>query len=173
MNKILQRIRQEFLSVLPPTIFFFFGFNIVAITVLLARDRGLEVGPVILATFLALVVAKVIVVANHLPFINKFPDKPLIYNILWKTFIYMVAVFVVRYLEHFIPFLRETGSLAEAHERIIEGFRWRRFIAIQLWLFVLFLFYAVLYELIQALGKDRVVRMFFGEAASRGARRIE
>jgi len=162
MNKILQRIKQEFLGVLPPTIFFFFGFNIVAITVLLARDRGLETAPVLTATVLALVVAKVILVADHLPFINKFPDKPLIYNILWKTFIYMAAVFVLRYLEHFIPFLRESGSMADAHERIIEGFRWRRFIAIQLWLLVLFLFYAVLVELIRALGKERVRKMFFG-----------
>jgi hypothetical protein len=42
------------LNVLPPTIFFF-GFNIVAITVLRARNRGLEVGPAVVATFLALV----------------------------------------------------------------------------------------------------------------------
>jgi hypothetical protein len=35
-------------------------------------------------------------------------------------------------------------------------------VAIQLWLFVLFLFYAVLYELIRALGKDRVRKMFCG-----------
>jgi len=35
MNKILQKIKQEFLQVLPPTIFFLFAFNVVAITTIL------------------------------------------------------------------------------------------------------------------------------------------
>ena len=35
-------------------------------------------------------------VSNHMPFINKFPDKPLIYNIVWKTFIYQLAVLLAR-----------------------------------------------------------------------------
>jgi hypothetical protein len=163
MKNILQKIKQEVLHVLPPTIFFLFAFNIIVITtMLLAKERGIEFPPIVMATFLALVVAKVILLVDHLPFINKFPNKPLAYNIAWKTFIYMVAVIIARYLEHFIPFLREHGSVVEAHRRILEGFEWRRFVAIQLWLLVLFLFYAVMFELVRALGKDRVVKMFFG-----------
>ena len=71
MNKILQKIKQEFLQVLPPTIFFLFAFNVVAITtILLLKERGVDVPPVLTATLLALVVGKVILVADHLPFIN-------------------------------------------------------------------------------------------------------
>ncbi len=163
MNKILQKIKHEFLQVLPPTIFFLFAFNIVAITtILLLKERGVDVPPVLVATFLALVVGKVILIADHLPFINKFPDKPLIYNIAWKTFIYMVVVFVARYIEHFIPAFRELGGIAEAHQHLVSEFAWRRFVAIQIWLFVLFVFYSVLVELVRALGKERVVKMFFG-----------
>ena len=163
MENILQKIKREFLSVLPPTIFFLFAFNVVAITtILLLKERGVEVPSVVMATFLALIVGKVILIADHLPFINRFPDKPLIYNIVWKTFIYMVAVFIARYVEHFIPFFREQWDMAEAHQRILEGFAWRRFVAIQIWLLVLFIFYAVLVELIRALGKERVVKLFFG-----------
>jgi hypothetical protein len=163
MTNILQRIKHEFLHVLPPTIFFLFAFNIVAITtILLLKERGVDVPPVLMATFLALVVGKVILIADHLPFINKFPDKPLIYNIAWKTFIYMVVVFIVRYFEHFIPAFREHGGIVEAHQQLLREFAWRRFVAIQLWLFVLFVFYSVLVELVRALGKERVVKMFFG-----------
>ncbi len=34
--------------------------------------------------------------------------------------------------------------------------------AIQIWLLVLFMFYAVLVELVRALGTERVIKMFFG-----------
>ena len=163
MKNILQKIKQEFLRVLPPTIFFLFAFNIVAITtVLMLEQRGMHLPPVVVATLLALVVGKVILVADHLPFINKFPDKPLVYNILWKTFIYWTVVFIVRYVEHFIPYFKSSGSLLEAHQHLIGDVVWRRFFAIQIWLLVLFIFYSVLYELVRALGKDRVVKMFFG-----------
>ena len=33
-------------------------------------------------------------------FMNRFPDKPLIYNIVWKTFMYILATLVVRYVEN-------------------------------------------------------------------------
>jgi hypothetical protein len=89
MKNILHKIKQEFLKVLPPTIFFFFAFNIVAITtVLMLKGQGIEITSILGATILALVVGKVVLIADHMPFINKFPDKPLIYNIVWKTFIY-------------------------------------------------------------------------------------
>jgi hypothetical protein len=160
---ILQKIKREFLNVLPPTLFFLLAFNIVALTsLLMAEEHGIDVPPIIAATVLALVVGKVILLVDHLPFINRFPDKPLIYNVVWKTFIYMVAVFVVRFLEHFIPLARETGGMAEAFQHILDAFAWRRFIAIQIWLLVLFLFYAVLLELFRTLGRDRVVKIFFG-----------
>jgi hypothetical protein len=163
VKNIVQKIKREFLSVLPPTIFFLFAFNVVAITtILLLKEHGVDVPPVLMATILALVVGKVILIADHLPFINKFPNKPLIYNILWKTFIYMIAVFIARYLEHFIPAFREHWDIVEAHQHLLREFAWRRFVAIQIWLMVLFLFYAVLVELVRALGKERVVKMFFG-----------
>ena len=80
MNKILHKIKHEFLQVLPPTVFFLFAFNIVAITtILLLKERGVDVPPLLMATLLALVVGKVILIADHLPFINKFPTS------LWCT----------------------------------------------------------------------------------------
>ena len=79
MTHILHKFKQEFLKVLPPTIFFFFTFNIIAITsVLMLRGRGLEVSSILGATVLALVVGKVVLIVDHTPFFNKFPDKPLI-----------------------------------------------------------------------------------------------
>lgn len=123
MTNILQKIKHEFLKVLPTMIFFLVAFNIVAITsAQMLREHGIEVRSILGATILALVVSKVILLVDHLPFVNKFPDKPLIYNIVWKTFLYMLAVLLARYFEHFpqgrrwnyrsAPALDERNSLA-------------------------------------------------------------
>ena len=162
MTNILQKIKHEFLKVLPPTIFFFFSFNIVAITsALMMRGRGIEVSSFLEATILALIVGKVILVVDHTPFVNKFPDKPLIYNIVWKTFIYVLAVMLARYLERFIPFLQEDGGFTEAHLHLMNEIVWPRFLAIQIWFMVLFFLYSVLVELVRVLGKERMVKLFF------------
>jgi hypothetical protein len=163
MKNLLQKIKHEFLQVLPPTIFFIFAFNIVAITtVLMLRGRGIEATSILSATVLALITGKVILVADYLPFINKFPDRPLIYNIAWKTFIYVLAVALARYLEHFIPLLVKGKGVAAANHEILGEFVWQRFLAVQVWFVVLFHFYSVLVELVRALGKERVLKMFFG-----------
>ena len=163
MKNILQKIKQEFLKVLPPTIFFFFAFNIVAITtVLMLKGQGIEITSILGATILALVVGKVVLVADHMPFINKFPDQPLIYNIVWKTAIYTLMVLLVRYLEHFVPLVVKGAGVTDAHRHISDVLVWPQFFAIQIWFIVLFFFYSVLVELVRALGKERAVKMFFG-----------
>lgn len=163
MTNILQKIKHRFLQVLPPTIFFFFAFNIIAITTgLLLRGHGIEMTPILTATVLALIVGKVILVADHLPFINKFPDKPLIYNIAWKTFIYVLVVALARYLERIVPLLIKGSGVAEANQHVMGEFVWARFVAVQIWFVVVLLFYGVLVELVRALGKERVIKMFFG-----------
>ncbi len=45
-----------------------------------------------------------------LPLMNRFPNKPLIYNVLWKTTVYFVATYFVRYLELFVPLVFEHGD---------------------------------------------------------------
>jgi hypothetical protein len=163
MVTILQKIKQEFLKALPPTIFFFFTFNVIAITsALMLRGHGIAISSILGATLLALVVGKVILFVDHIPFVNKFPDKPLIYNILWKTSLYMLAVLLVRYLQIFIPFLGEDGGAMEAHRHLMHEIVWPRFVAVHIWLVVLFFFYSVLVELVRVLGKERLVKLFFG-----------
>ncbi len=102
------------------------------------------------------------VLTDLLPFINRFPGRPLIYNIAWKTTIYFVAAFVVRYLEAFIHFYRQQGQLLAANRHMLDEVIWTRFWAIQIWLTVLLLLYCTLDELVRALGRDRVRELFFG-----------
>jgi hypothetical protein len=74
-------MRHEFFEALPPTIFFLISFNIVLIDrALMLRQYGLQLSSVAGASVLALLVAKVVLIADKLPIINRFPEKPLMYN---------------------------------------------------------------------------------------------
>jgi hypothetical protein len=169
MNKVWAKIKHEFFEVLPPTIFFFISFHIVVFDrALMAKEFGVHLSSVAGATIGALLVAKVVLVADMLPAVNKFPEKPLIYNVLWKTAIYVGASMLAHYLEHLVPLWWRMGFLA-ANEHLRSELVWAHFWAIQLWLVVLIFIYCVMRELVRAIGRDRVLRIFFGTRASRGA----
>lgn len=163
MNKIFQRLKEEFLGIIPTAVFFFVAFQLLAITrSLILHQYGIHVSTFVAATIGALVVAKVVMIVDLLPFFNRFPDKPLAYNIIWKTILYFLAAFLVRYIEHLIHFIREYGDIAIANSHLIEEVVWSHFLIVQIWLFVIFLMYCTIKELIRVLGRERIHSMFFG-----------
>lgn len=163
MSRSISRLKHEMVAVIPPTIFFFISFQVIALTRALMLQRyGIRVSTFVAASFAALVVAKVVLVVDKMPFVNRFPDKPLSYNVLWKTAIYLFAAFVVRYVEHLIPFFREHGNVVVAHRQLLDEVVWPHFWAIQIWLLVVLFMYCALRELIRVLGRERVLTMFFG-----------
>ena len=162
MSKVWRTMRQEFFEVLPPTIFFLISFNIVLIDrALMLRQYGLQLSSVAGASVLALLVAKVVLIADKLPIINRFPEKPLMYNVVWKTVIYVLASLLLHYLEHLTPLWWRLGSFAAANDRLLEEMVWPHFWAIQLWLIVLIFVYCALRELVRVIGRDRVRDIFF------------
>jgi len=163
VNKFEERIKQEVREVLPPTIFFFIAFHILALfRALIIRQYGIELSSVAGATVAALLVGKVVLLADLLPFVNRFPEKPLIYNVVWKTLIYVFAAFVVHYLEHLLPLWWRTRDLFGANRRLLEEIVWPHFWAIQLWLLVLLFVYCAVRELVREIGPHEARRMFFG-----------
>ncbi len=163
MTKVFARLKHELVEVIPPTVFFFIAFQLIAFTrALMLEEYGIRVSTFVTASIAALLVAKVVLIVDHLPFVNRFPEKPLIYNVAWKTAIYMIAALVVRYVEHLIPFLRQHGDLALANRHLFDEVVWPHFWAVQIWLLALFFSYCALRELVRVLGPDRVRSMFFG-----------
>jgi hypothetical protein len=129
------------------------------------QQYGIETPTFIAITIGALLVAKVVLIADLVPFVNRFPEKPLMYNVLWKTGIYLIAAFLVRYIEHLIPFVRHYGDLALANRHLFAELVWAQFWFVQIWLLVLFFLYCTMRELIRVLGRERVRVIFFGPPA--------
>ena len=163
MQKILRVIKRELLEIVPPTIFFFVAFNVLTYTKkLMLEEYGIEFSGFITATVGALIVAKVVLLADRIPFINKFPDKPLIYNVDWKTVIYVLVTLVVRFLEYLIPHWWQYKNLRMALDHLWHETIWPHFWAIQLWLICLFFVYVSFREFARALGEEKFFKMYLG-----------
>ena len=163
MRRLFAKLKEEFFAVLPPTLFFFFALHIVAfIRVLMLKGTGLPVMSSISVTIAALVLGKAVLIADMLPIINRYPEKPLVYNIAWKTLLYLLVSLVVHYLEHLVDFWRETGNPVTANERLLAEIVWPHFWAIQIILLVWILMYCTVRELIRVIGGAKMRAMFFG-----------
>ncbi len=104
-RRVGARILRELRGALPPTIFFFVGFNFIVLTTnLLVADYAVAVSNFMLATVAALVVGKAVITANAMPFLKLFDRAPLIQPILFKTAIYWIATFIARLTERFVDF---------------------------------------------------------------------
>jgi hypothetical protein len=149
---------RELREMLPPTIFFFIGFNLILLTTnLLVASYGATFGSFMLATGAALVVGKAVLVANATRSIRHYDRAPLVRPILIKTAFYWAVVFVARLLEHWVRFwLVEHHPLGTFLPYMVATFDWHRFIAIQLWIFVLFLIYETATELNHLFGEGEL-----------------
>ena len=163
MHRILEKLKEEFFKVLPPTIFFFVTLHIVSVVrVLMAKGTQFQPLSTISITVAALILGKAVLIADMLPPINRYPDKPLIYNVAWKTVIYWLVASVIHYLERLFEFTREAGGLAAGNEKLLAEIVWPHYWAVQIILFVLILMYCTGRELVRVIGKDKVMRLFFG-----------
>lgn len=166
MSATMSKVKHEFMKVLPPTVFFFVILHIVAlIRSLMIKGSGVDL-PVSASVLIAsLILGKSVLVADMLPFINRFPNKPLIWNVIWKTLMYALVALIVHYLERLYDFWKEAPNLMEANSLLWASMNWPRFWAVQILLITLIFMYCVIAELARVIGKDRLKVMFVGPLA--------
>ena len=154
----------ELRSVVPPTVFFFIGFNLILFTKrLILEEYLIQFAGFFIATMSALIVGKVVLVAEKMPLLRRFDHAPLAAPILFKTVVYTLLVFVARLLEAFIHYAIEGGVIGHGAfiEHQLGQFSWHQFIATQMWVFVLFLVYVTGCEINALLGDGELFKLFF------------
>jgi len=163
MHKLVSKVREEFRNVIPPTIFFFIALHIVAfVHALMLKGMGIEPATSMSIAIGALILGKAVLIADMLPMINRFPYHPLIYNVAWKTAIYLCLASFLHYAENLFECWRETGNLVTAHQTLVTKIIWPHFWGVEIILLVLILMYCTMHELIRVIGKEKVKRIFFG-----------
>jgi len=163
MTKLSTKLKEEFFALLPPTIYFFVALHIVAfVRVLMLKGTGISPLSSISVAVAALILGKAVLIADMLPLINRFPNKPLIYNVAWKTLIYLLMSALIHYLERLIDFWRQAGGFLASNEKLLAEIVWPHFWAIQIILLVLIVMYCTMHELVRVIGREKVLQIFFG-----------
>ena len=161
-GQVGRRVVHAFQHMLPPTLFFLISFNIIVFTTnLLVHDYWFKLSTFLLATTTALIVGKAVLIANSIRLIDRFRGAPLIQPILYKTLFYTLVVLVVRLAERFIHLAVDDRGFGAAFEVFLHDFSWRRFAAVQIWIFTCFLIYVTATELSSLLGEGQMFRLFF------------
>ena len=121
MTKLSTKLKEEFFALLPPTIFFFVALHIVTfVRVLMLKGTGISPLSTMSVAVAALILGKAVLIADMLPMINRFPNKPLIYNVAWKTLIYLLMATLIHYLER-LRFLAANRQLCRGQSKVAVG----------------------------------------------------
>lgn len=163
MPRALVWIVDEIREMLPVALFFGAGFIVIVVTTnLVLADYALRFGNFLLVVTAALIVGKAVLVANATPFLRRYDTMPLAWTIIYKAGVYCVFVFAARVIELIV----EGWLGGTPFAQVLATFSWHRFLAIQIWLFVLFLVYVTFHELTQLLGEGELRQLLFKRRAS-------
>jgi hypothetical protein len=147
---------------LPPTIFFFVGFNLILWTKrLILEEHGVEFSGFFTAIVAALLVGKAVLVTDNLSLMRRFDGAPMIQPVLFKSAIYWLCVLIVRLAEEFVHFVASGGAITDFGGHLVDYFSLARFLSIQIWLMVLFLVYVTIHEVNELFGDGELYRLFF------------
>lgn len=161
----LRWLKEKILEAVPAILFFLIAFNLITLTenLMLSRKYGHDTDHYYaLASIGALLVGKLLIILNSFSFVNAFPHRPLIYNIVWKIVIYNVFALLFRLMHHFIHHFFEYKSGHAAYELLLNEVSAHAFWAIQLWVLMTFIVYVVGSEFTRVLGVKEVKRLLFG-----------
>jgi hypothetical protein len=136
------------------------------IRVLIAKGSHFEPLSTMSIAIASLILGKAVLIADMLQPINRYPNKPLAYNIAWKTVIYLLMATLIHYVERLIDFWRQAGGFVAGNQKLLAEIIWPHFWAIQIILFVLIAMYCTIHELVRVIGKEKMLRIFFGPMPS-------
>jgi hypothetical protein len=111
----------------------------------------------------ALLIAKIVLVVDHLPITDLFRRQPLAYAIFWKTALYWILLLLVRLLIRFVPFLFVKGSNLDGdYTQFATQVNWGLFTSIQIFYLMLLFIFVTFQELTFKIGPNKMRRLFFG-----------
>ena len=107
-------------------------------------------------------------VADKLRFLNLYPRWPLIWNVVLKTIVFGIFVFLFLFIEELLRQAHKLGSLTAAYKRLGTDVVWPVFWTGDIWLNILLLFYCAAAELTRAVGAGKVKKVFFSRTRNGG-----
>lgn len=162
-NHFLKWVKREILHALPAIIFFAISFNLIVFSEdLMFKKHYFSASYFLSATIGAILIGKILLIIDSFSFLNAFPKKPLIYNIVWKFLIYTFAVLLFRIFDNFFHAASHFKNMDLAYQYTSMALSSSIFWAIQTWITMLFLIYVTANEFIERLGRKKILKLLLG-----------
>jgi len=163
--KVYLWITRAILRVLPIFFFFLIFFLLInSIETYLLEGTGIQAFRFVEIILAAALIAKIILLVDHLPLINRFRKYPLAYGILWKTLFYWIVLLFIRLLVRFTPFLFKNGSHLDWDvNQFDHQMHWNLFLSIQAYYLMLLFIFVTFQELTYKIGIEKMRKLFFGK----------
>ena len=163
MPGIVAKAKEELSKILVVAVFFSIGFCLIHVSNrLLTEGSHVELASLARAIFGGLIVAKVLLSVNLLPFVHAFPGKPLLLNVMWKSSLYVAGGLIFLYVEPLLKNLFRGAGIFAAHSRAWQELMLPRTWATVIWVAMLMTVFVTLQELTHLIGKEQLRSMFFG-----------
>ena len=165
MGTFITIVGREMRAAAPAMLFFLLVFHMIALTkAVILDDYHISTTGSTIATVVALIVAKAILVAEQLPIARLF-SRRMLYNILWKTLLFGAVAVLFRFIEELVPLIAKHHGLVTAAAHLFEEVSWPHFWVLQMWLYASLLLYCLVAELVRMVGAAQVKRMLLGSQA--------
>ncbi len=158
-------MKKELYHILPIFFFFLVSFTLINwIEAFLFERIGVTPFRFLEIAIAAALIAKIVLIVDHIPIIQLFRKRPLIYIIFWKTAVYWILLLLVRFCIQFTPFLfGQEGTFQEDLDRFFDQVNWNLFISVQAYYLMLLFIFVTFQELAFKIGTARMRRLFFGK----------
>jgi len=144
-------------------VFFATGFCLIILAErLFVQGSRIESVSLVRALVGGLIVAKVLLLVDMLPFVHAFPEKPLVHNIVWKSSLYVAASVVFLYVDPLIKNLFKGVGFSASHAGAMRELMLPRTWAVVILLAMLLVGFVTMQELARVVGKQKMKQLFFG-----------
>ncbi|WP_373478342.1 hypothetical protein [Geminocystis sp.] len=158
----MEKLKEELKKIGSLSLFFMIGFGFILIMMKLFLDQyDINIYVFSKAIISSLVAAKAVAIMDMTPILNRYAHSPRYINVLYKTFLYTVAVLVISMIENLFHAYKETKAIGGAIELFLETRHFSHFLAVTLCVSMIFLIHNIFQEIDNYLGKGNLSKLFF------------
>ncbi|QJF50288.1 hypothetical protein [Roseobacter ponti] len=150
---------------LPPLVFFGVGLSALVATIdLLAKSDGIVPVSYVSACVGALLISKGVLLAEFLPFFDRFSSSTRLALISWKALLVFLATTCLHVLERVISAGRHASDIESGVAAELQTFSWAHFLVVQMWLAILIFSFVTVMEMARGLGHQSVLKALSDKA---------
>ncbi|MBL1209741.1 hypothetical protein [Geminocystis sp. GBBB08] len=160
----MEKFKEEMKKVGSLSLFFFIGFGYILVMMkLFLEEYNIDAYVLSKAIISALVCAKAVAIMDMTPLLNRYSESPRYIRVLYKTFLYTFAVFIIAVIEDLFHAYHETKVIGEAIKLFLETRHFSHFLAVTMSISIIFLIHNIFQEIDLYLGKGTLSKLFFAK----------